>query len=251
MKLDFSSNGYTQILKLLIESKTQFLHCRDLNNLKNSRNIFLRHDVDADVAAASKMSKIESDLGVKSTYFLMIRSCVYNLFTENNFAFAKEILKNGHEIGLHFDLAFCKMHNHKLNDAVSWEKKILEDSFGTKVNCISYHQPDVETIQKQIEFEDISNVYNYKLNYGLDYYSDSNLDQNRIQNFISESQKNEVFNAQLLIHPMWWINNDGASSTHEVWINTLLQNMNNSQEHLLRYERAFGAKKEVSIEEKK
>jgi len=41
----------------------------------------LRHDVDADLAAAHDMATIENNLDIHSTYFVMMRSPLYNLFS--------------------------------------------------------------------------------------------------------------------------------------------------------------------------
>jgi len=232
------------------EHNVRFLLGKDLQMVSTGPRVFLRHDIDADLLAAKKMSDIEHDLGIKSTYFVMIRSCVYNLFTENNFDYVKEIIKNKHDIGLHFDLAFCKKNNHDFRESVKWETGLLEGLLGVKIASISYHQPDIETIQKQLEFENLHNVYNFKKLWGLNYYSDSNLDTSRIENFIHDLTVSKgSFLSQLLIHPMWWINNSGNSSTEQVWVSTLLQNFENCQTHLMKYERAYGSQKKMTFKE--
>ena len=43
--------------------------------------IILRHDIDFDTHMALRMAQIETDLGIKSTYFFLLRSNLYNIFS--------------------------------------------------------------------------------------------------------------------------------------------------------------------------
>lgn len=64
----------------------------------------IRHDVDMDLQEAVKLAGIEKNEGIRSTYFVMLSSEYYNLLTGRNLKSAREILRLGHEIGLHFDI---------------------------------------------------------------------------------------------------------------------------------------------------
>ena len=44
--------------------------------------------------------------GIQSTYFIMLRSPVYNLFSRENSEYLKKIIGFGHHIGLHYDDAY-------------------------------------------------------------------------------------------------------------------------------------------------
>ena len=49
-----------------------------------SNTLFLRHDIDVSVEFAHKLAAVEFDMGIKSTYFFMFTSNMYNLISLEN-----------------------------------------------------------------------------------------------------------------------------------------------------------------------
>src|ERR1700741_1279317 len=97
----FTIKGYNHLLELALNNNYAFIDF-DKNIIdKTEKFCLLRHDIDADLKAAFAMSEIEASLGIKATYFLMLRSPVYNLFGRQNHKFTEGILKNGHTLALH------------------------------------------------------------------------------------------------------------------------------------------------------
>ena len=92
--MKYSLDKYSMILKTCLEFGWSF---RNFSELKSNEGgiILLRHDVDNDVQAARKMAFLENKLGIRSTYFLMTRSPIYNLFSRHNQDAVEEILKLG------------------------------------------------------------------------------------------------------------------------------------------------------------
>ena len=71
----FTYDHYGKTLKK-IKEKRKFATFR-----KNSdHDVILRHDIDCSLKAALKMAKIEDDLDVTSTYFILLTSEFYNPF---------------------------------------------------------------------------------------------------------------------------------------------------------------------------
>jgi len=66
-----------------------------------SRDLFLRHDVDLSLAAALEMAELEAELGVQATYLLMTESVFYNLASEEGAAATQRLRELGHPVGLH------------------------------------------------------------------------------------------------------------------------------------------------------
>lgn len=98
----------------------------------------IRHDVDLDLKKALEIAQLENDLGVKSTYFVLISSEYYNLLAGENLRSVFRILELGHEIGLHFDIsAYDK--DISLEEVMCKELKLLESIIGTKVQSVSWH----------------------------------------------------------------------------------------------------------------
>jgi len=65
------------------------------------RDLFLRHDVDLSLEAALEMARIEHELGVRATYFLMTESGFYNLDSHVGHYAQRQLRNWGHAIGLH------------------------------------------------------------------------------------------------------------------------------------------------------
>jgi hypothetical protein len=63
--------------------------------------IFLRHDVDLSLSAATQMAELEAARGVSATYFLMTRSVFYNLRSAEGERLIARLRELGHRIGLH------------------------------------------------------------------------------------------------------------------------------------------------------
>lgn len=64
-------------------------------------DLFLRHDVDLSLDAAVEMARLEHELGVTATYFLMTESVFYNLDSTAGVAALRELRSLGHAVGFH------------------------------------------------------------------------------------------------------------------------------------------------------
>jgi len=64
-------------------------------------DLFLRHDVDLSLDAALALARLEAELGVRATYFLMTRSVFYNLASEAGERALGELRALGHAVGHH------------------------------------------------------------------------------------------------------------------------------------------------------
>src|ERR1044072_3232693 len=105
---DFTRENYKLILNI---ARTQYSFKFFTDNLSEKNWVLWRHDVDYSPNSALRLAMIESDLGIKATYFLLIHSEFYNLFEKevtNHFKCIKEM---GHQLGLHFDNSYYKATN--------------------------------------------------------------------------------------------------------------------------------------------
>ena len=103
--------------------------------------VIMRHDIDMDLEAALKISSLEKDLGIHSTYFFMVCCPLYNVFSSNGAEQVKEILAAGHHFGLHFDCALYQDITVDGDDITIKGKGKLRgarmDSFGDHRTCMS------------------------------------------------------------------------------------------------------------------
>src|SRR4051794_40605096 len=88
----FTHDAYREILEAALESGYQFISFPALaeHRRRNDLVCLLRHDCDNDLVAAVEIARIEEQLNVRSTYFLMLRSALYNLLSPTNMALARE-----------------------------------------------------------------------------------------------------------------------------------------------------------------
>ena len=74
----FGIRKYVNLLKLI---KKKFTFKVEWNDIKK-KNILLRHDIDFSLESAKLLAKKENELKIKSTYFFMLSSNLYNLFSD-------------------------------------------------------------------------------------------------------------------------------------------------------------------------
>ena len=77
--MNFTYRAYVEIIHLLEDMKYEIASYD--NYLDYDKCAILRHDVDYMMQNAYKLGQIEYDRGVKSTYFLLITSDFYNVFS--------------------------------------------------------------------------------------------------------------------------------------------------------------------------
>lgn len=74
-----------------------------LNYSNFNKAVILRHDVDFSLEKALEMAEIEKKEEVQSTYFILLSTNFYNIFSKESCDIIKKIQSLGHNIGLHFD----------------------------------------------------------------------------------------------------------------------------------------------------
>ena len=129
--------NYSQFLEIFLHKGYEFISFKNLNINEDSQ-IILRHDIDFDTNFALNSAIIESNLGIKATYFFLIKSNIYNILTPNNFANIKKIHELGHTISIHFDPTIYK--DFKLGLEI--ETKLFTQLFNVHPYIISLHRPN-------------------------------------------------------------------------------------------------------------
>ena len=214
----------------------------------NDGSILLRHDVDGDLVAALNMARLEAELGISSTYFLMWRSPCYNLMSRFGQSAAEQILAYGHQIGLHYDQGFDSDRNLSADYTVSsieQQATWLEQFLDTTVHSISFHQPSSSLLQSGVDCGPRINTYDRFILSDFTYISDSNRIFPPWNTLTVNSDEHELAlsnlwpsSIQLLIHPMWWYYD--KPTTNLVWDSVLQSNFRTTENQLLATERAFG-----------
>ncbi len=194
----FSPGAYASLAKTFL---SQGYTCADYVAVTpGERHLIVRHDVDFCLKRAAKLAKLEADLGLIATYFVLLSSNFYNIFSPDSQQSLREILACGHSIGLHFDPVVHK----DLEKGMAKEKQALESTISREVAIVSFHRPHKDWLNSTSRICGIPHTYEPRYFSEIAYVSDSRggwhhghpLDQHAVKNGRA---------LQLLTHPIWWM----------------------------------------------
>ena len=234
----FTYEQYQNILRSALENGYEFIGFQALQGCRQrgQKVCLLRHDCDNDLTAAARMARIEEEMGVRSTYFVMLRSPLYNLISIPNTKLVREIIQRGHWIGLHFDEFFYRdTVPEQITDYVERERTALSYEFNVAVDVVSFHQPSKKILNNQIKLNCI-NTYDLKHMGRVFYLSDSNMTWKKgCPSKVFMSKK--FPRVQLLLHPEWWTEKEMA--IRQKWNHMMRNNFELMQESLIQRENTY------------
>ena len=184
--------------------------------LRNGRPfILLRHDIDMCLEAARRMAEIEADCRVQATYFFLLRTEHYNLFSKESAETARSILDFGHALGLHFDCAAypedCDVD--ALAAACGREVDLLEGWLDRPVSIVSYHRPNALVLSVVPELSQPRlHTYMEIFRAPITYLSDSR-GQWSHGSPTGTTAFRDARPLHVLVHPVWW--DDHVASPEE------------------------------------
>ena len=117
MPADFTLAGYRALLEALLARGYAAVGYGDAE--PTSRHLIVRHDLDMSIDAALPIAEIEAELGVAGSYFVLLRTDMYNPWSEPSRRALKRIAALGHEIGLHLDSSLYPDNSDALASGVS------------------------------------------------------------------------------------------------------------------------------------
>jgi hypothetical protein len=190
--------NYRDFLIEFIKQGYKFVGFNEFNSLKNQ--IILRHDIDFDVELALRVARIENELGIKSTYFFLLRSDFYNPFAKSVFENIIEIKNLGHKISIHFDPTLYDDFQVGFLD----ELDFFESTFKVKIEIVSLHRPNLFFQKYNQEIGGIEHTYQDKYFKVVKYFADST-GKWRFGNPIQSNEFKNKDSIHLVIHPIWWM----------------------------------------------
>lgn len=201
MNCNFSFEHYREMLKLI---KNKGYKSTFYDEECDGKQVIIRHDVDLDLDAALEISKIESELGMKSVYFIWIGSPFYNIFETRYKKVIEEIIKGGHEIGIHYDeTAYVCESKEDLIAYIDRESKIFKTYFDIDIKTVSFHRPSNYILDSDVSCGKYINTYSKRFFKEFFYISDSR-GQWKNGCLCSVLSKEDPEKIQLLTHPIWW-----------------------------------------------
>lgn len=170
------------------------------------RVVILRHDIDYCLNKAVKMAELEQASGVRSTYFVLLKSSFYNLLAAENLRLLKRIKELGHDIGLHFDeLSYTNEYYDEhggIRNVILEEVKLLEQVSGIAVNSVSMHRPSRKTLESDIDLSPVINSYGKYFFKGFKYVSDSRRRwREDVDGIIASAEYDRL---HILTHAFWY-----------------------------------------------
>jgi hypothetical protein len=200
---EFTESGYRTVLELA--SRRYAFEPFDTTVVHP--HVLWRHDVDMSVHRALALARIEADLGVRSTWFIWLRSPFYSLLDRATAERARAILELGHRLGLHFDAgAYGPLRDEgELERRIAYERRLLEDLLKHPVCAVSLHNPDVLHCpgMRNDRLAGLPNAYGLGLESAYEYVSDSNgfWRYRRLPEALADET---ITRLHVLTHPEWW-----------------------------------------------
>lgn len=207
-KCEFSFEHFGFIISQLKKNGHEFVQFTE--EPKSDRYIYLRHDVDRSLEKAAAMAALEQSLGVRATYFVRLHSRYYNCFSFPGLIALRNIMKAGHEIGLHtefYDVA--KVLGDDGPAVFAREKRILEEIIERPVRVFSPHRTTGSTNTDEIvkRLHTLSNANQMLCTFDERFQGDVK--------YISDSSGiwregcpcgylDRYPRLQMLVHPIWW-----------------------------------------------
>ena len=201
--MEFSYKGYLQLCQTAMENGYLIKNYHTLKT-RESKMCILRHDVDFSLEKAWEMACFEQENEIFSTYFVLVSSDNYNIFSRKNQKILRDILAYGHTIGLHFDeTVYGKdISENQLIYYIRKERDLLESILEKKVDTVSMHEPSSHILNMDLKIPDMINSYSKKYFHEYKYLSDSMMRWREDAETIVREGKYQKLH--ILTHPFWY-----------------------------------------------
>ncbi len=199
---DFTEERYRAALS---KARVRFRFCR-LGEQGAEQGIALwRHDIDFSPQRALAMARMESQMGVVATYFVLLGSAFYNPFEAATSKVLREIASLGHNIGLHYDAQTFDGTTADHIERIAFEVAALSRHLGSRIASFSLHNPSVspEIELDQPQYGGLINASASSLRSQFTYISDSNgrWRYRTLDDVLDDPATTRVY---ALTHPEWW-----------------------------------------------
>lgn len=199
--MEFSYEAYGRMIELLRTSGYQI--CPYQESYQADKVCVLRHDVDNSLNKALEFAEYEKELGVCSTYFVLVRSDFYNPFSKKSAEMIHKIQALGHDIGLHFDEKYLEGQEQKdISAAIAAEAECMGKLLNIAVNSVSMHRPSQEALQADYRIPGLVNSYSQIFFREFKYVSDSR--RNWREDVCEIIRSGEFPQLHILTHPIWY-----------------------------------------------
>jgi hypothetical protein len=215
---EFTPEGYYEFLSYICDRfsvrRAEGAHCRS-----KDADVVIRHDVDISLGLALLMAKLEYDMGVATTYHVMVDSPCYELEGD----VVREIVSLGHEVGLHVGgvdrKKITRFNSQRIINKVEHDREILGAELGHPPTSVSFHSPgpDQPIIGEMELVGYMVNCHASKLR--ENYLADSRGTWNCNPYELLDRIAGEKRFLQAVIHPVWWFG--GLQKWYDITVESL------------------------------
>lgn len=200
--MQFTYDSYKSLLESLQQNGYEYASYHNWES--KEKCVILRHDIDYCVDKALEFAILEHEMGISSTYFVLVTSDFYNIFSLNNSEKLRRIRDLGHGIGLHFDEV--QYPNYKsiddLTESIMIERDLLSTAVDSEVQVVSMHRPSKQVLDADINIPGMINSYGSIYFKQFKYLSDSRRRWREPVEKIVDS--GEYRRLHILTHAFWY-----------------------------------------------
>lgn len=216
----YTLDAYRSILRTAIASGYAFAPFTGLPEAPAKR-IHLRHDVDYSIEIAVEMAEANASLGVRATFFVLIRSQIYNLLSGRSLAAALRILDLGQWIGLHVPTsADAAATDAALSAYIRRDWEFLQGELTALSPVFAWHNATGDVLDRFATTPEVAglvNAYSAPFFQVTPYYSDTNM-RHTGEAFASFVGPDGPPVLQLAFHPLNWV--VGGADMNEIFAAT-------------------------------
>jgi len=206
--IPFTLRGYHDLIAGLLARGYDLRSFHDADPAQ--RHLALRHDIDQSIHSARAMADLESANGWFSTWFVLVRTEMYNPLSRAATGHLRAMRSAGHEIGLHLDATYYGSETD-LQAGAAVECRILEDIVEAPVRIVSFHRPGKERLGGDTPVAGRPHTYMDRYTKLIGYCSDSRGAWRHGHPF-HHSALVQGSALQLLTHAVWWVGPDGRDA---------------------------------------
>lgn len=206
----FSKHGYAEIITYARSKGYRIIKYSDIDAAAGDKCILYRHDVDLSLDRALEIADLEAQMGVKSTYFVLLATDHYNVGSIPSRKALKRLIDLGHDVGLHWDSRTYPENTEEAGLQFKAERDYLSTITGQPVRFASQHFPAHTPpldLTQYVEMDSGSPVIRKRFKY----VSDSSM---AWREHTPLDLINQGVDFQFLSHPIWWTTG-GANLTEK------------------------------------
>lgn len=205
--VEFTYDWYRDFLRRLSAEGYEF---QSFDGRLGDGDVALRHDIDLSLDAAVAMAQIEAEVGIESTYCVLLTSPLYNPLEGEHREALTEIASLGHDVIPHVS-THAYWSDGEIPDAEAIERRVAEEQsiLETAVpigETVSFHRPPSWVLDRT--FDGFQNAYAPAFFSDIGYVADSNQRWRENPSFVDNLPET----LQLLTHPGLWGERDAEFS---------------------------------------